>query len=67
MRHVVRPFLLFLASTPPAAPSELAGGLRALGGLGVTDTLVPQGPGCQAGPLAASLSASCGMFLEPEM
>lgn len=59
-------FPAFSSIHAPSDPSEPAGGLRALGGHGVMVTLVPQGPGCQAGPLAASLSASCGMFLEPE-
>lgn len=66
MPHVVCPFLLFPASTPPPPPQSQRGGLRALGGLGVTVTLIPQGPGCQGRASWSIPVASCGMFLEPE-
>ena len=63
MLHVVCVLSCFFQLHTPSDPLRASGEVSALGGLGVTVTFVPQGPGCPSWSVPA---ASCGMFLEPE-
>lgn len=59
-------FPAFSSIHTPSDPLRAGGVVSALGGLGVTVTFIPQGPGCQGRASWSVPAASCGMFLEPE-